>query len=160
LCSNTRQEVRKVIRNCRHYIQFPTSINTSYLQLYKLDILLLSKLLPGLKGNRKRKHRELVLENNLPWIINSHTVWYQLEWVCDGRCEKLKQDIVTLLHIKVKSKAIPVTSLGRLQVCEMLRIPHCLQNWLTDGRQCVSPMHRLLSTPQKHNFSASGTHVF
>jgi hypothetical protein len=36
-----------------------------------------------------------------------------------------------LLHIK--SKAILVTSRGGLQDCEMLRIPHCLENRLTDG---------------------------
>jgi hypothetical protein len=29
------------------------------------------------------------------------------------------------------SKAIPVTGLGGLQGCEMLRIPHCLDNRLT-----------------------------
>jgi hypothetical protein len=39
----------------------------------------------------------------------------------------------------------------------MLRIPHCLDSRLTDGGQFVSPTHRSRSTPQKHNFSASGT---
>jgi hypothetical protein len=51
------------------------------------------------------------------------------------------------------SKAIPATDRGGLQVCEMLRIPHCLGNWLTDGGT-----HRRRYTPQKHYFSASGTH--
>jgi hypothetical protein len=32
-----------------------------------------------------------------------------------------------------KSKAIPVTGCGGLQGCEMLRIPHCLDNRLEDG---------------------------
>jgi hypothetical protein len=40
----------------------------------------------------------------------------------------------------------------------MLRIPHCLDNRLTDGGKAVSRTPRLLSTPRKHNFSASGTH--
>jgi hypothetical protein len=58
----------------------------------------------------------------------------------------------------------------------MLRIPHCLDNRLIDGSKFVSPTHRpplnnyhslaLVrertnrppSTPQKHYFSASGTH--
>jgi hypothetical protein len=39
----------------------------------------------------------------------------------------------------------------------MLMIPHCLENWLTDGGKFVSPVHQPISTPQKH-FSASGTH--
>jgi hypothetical protein len=42
--------------------------------------------------------------------------------------------------------------------CEMLRIPHCLDNRLTDGGKVVSPMYWPRSTPQKHCFSASGTH--
>jgi hypothetical protein len=40
----------------------------------------------------------------------------------------------------------------------MLRIPHFLDNRLTDGDEVVSPTHRQRSTPQKHYFSASGTH--
>jgi hypothetical protein len=33
-----------------------------------------------------------------------------------------------------------------------------LDNRFTDGGEVVSPTHRLRSTPQKHYFSASGTH--
>jgi hypothetical protein len=40
----------------------------------------------------------------------------------------------------------------------MLRIPHCLDSRLTNRGKVVSPMHQLLSAPQKHIFSASGTH--
>jgi hypothetical protein len=40
----------------------------------------------------------------------------------------------------------------------MLRIPHCLDNRLTDGGKVVSPTHLPYFTPQKHYFSASGTH--
>jgi hypothetical protein len=40
----------------------------------------------------------------------------------------------------------------------MLRIPHCLDNWLIDGGKVVSPTHRPHFTPQKHFFNASGTH--
>jgi hypothetical protein len=39
----------------------------------------------------------------------------------------------------------------------MLRIPHCIDSQLTDGGKVVSPMHRPLSTLQKH-FSASDSH--
>jgi hypothetical protein len=41
--------------------------------------------------------------------------------------------------------------------CEMLRIPHCIDNRLTDDGKVVSPMHPPPSTPQKHYFSAPGT---
>jgi hypothetical protein len=44
-----------------------------------------------------------------------------------------------------------------LQGCEMLRIPHCLDNRLTDGSKVVSPTHPPRSTPQEHYFSVSGT---
>jgi hypothetical protein len=60
--------------------------------------------------------------------------------------------------IKIKGKAIPVTGCGGLWGCDMLRIPHCLDNRLTDGGKVVSPTHWPHSTPQKHYFSASGTH--
>jgi hypothetical protein len=39
----------------------------------------------------------------------------------------------------------------------MLRIPHCLDNRLTDDGEVISPTYRPRSTPQKQ-FPASGTH--
>jgi hypothetical protein len=40
----------------------------------------------------------------------------------------------------------------------MLRIPHCLDNQLTDGGEVVSPTHLRQSTPQKHYYVyVSGT---
>jgi hypothetical protein len=65
-----------------------------------------------------------------------------------------------VLHSRTQqSKAIIlVTGRGGLQGCEMLTIPYCLDNQLTDGGKVVSPTHRPGSTLQKHNFSASGTH--
>jgi hypothetical protein len=41
----------------------------------------------------------------------------------------------------------------------MLRIPHCLDNRLTNGGKVVSPMHPPHFTPYKHYFSASGTDI-
>jgi hypothetical protein len=42
----------------------------------------------------------------------------------------------------------------------MLRIPHCLDNPLTDGGKVVGPTHQPHFTPQKHYyFYVSGTHV-
>jgi hypothetical protein len=41
----------------------------------------------------------------------------------------------------------------------MLRIPQCLDSWLTDGGKVVGPTHRQHFTPQKHYyFYLSGTH--
>jgi hypothetical protein len=42
---------------------------------------------------------------------------------------------------KSKSKAISITGCGDIEGYEMLRIPHCLYNRLTDGSKVVSPMH-------------------
>jgi hypothetical protein len=42
--------------------------------------------------------------------------------------------------------------------CEMLRIPHCLDNRFTDGGKVGSPMHRPPSALQKHYFYVSDTH--
>jgi hypothetical protein len=40
----------------------------------------------------------------------------------------------------------------------MLRIPHCLDNRLTDDGEVASSKQRPRSAPQKYYFSASGTH--
>jgi hypothetical protein len=56
------------------------------------------------------------------------------------------------------AKAIPVIGHEGLYGCEMLRVPSCLDNLLADGGEVVSLTHRVRSTPQKHYFSASGTH--
>jgi hypothetical protein len=42
--------------------------------------------------------------------------------------------------------------------CETSRLPHCLDNGLTDGGKFVSPTYRPRSAPYKHYFSASGTY--
>jgi hypothetical protein len=50
---------------------------------------------------------------------------------------------------KTKSKDIPVTGRGGLQGCEMLKIPHCLDNRLIGGCKVVSLTHRSHSTHLK-----------
>jgi hypothetical protein len=50
------------------------------------------------------------------------------------------------------------TGRGGLYGCEKLRISYYLDNLMTDGGKVVNPTHRPSSTPQKHYFSASGTH--
>jgi hypothetical protein len=62
--------------------------------------------------------------------------------------------------VKKKSKAIPITGLGGLLGCEMLRIPHCLDNRLTYGGKVVSLTHRPHFTPQKHNYFYVSGNVF
>jgi hypothetical protein len=59
--------------------------------------------------------------------------------------------------LQSKRNAIPVSGHVGLQGCDMLKIPHCLDNRITDGGK-VSPTHRLRSTPQKLYFYATGTH--
>jgi hypothetical protein len=39
-------------------------------------------------------------------------------------------------------KAVPVTGRGGPQCCETSRLPHFLENWLTDGGEVVSFMRR------------------
>jgi hypothetical protein len=45
----------------------------------------------------------------------------------------LSVDIELVKVMNIKCKAIPVTGRGGLYGCNMLRIPHCLDNRLTDG---------------------------
>jgi hypothetical protein len=44
--------------------------------------------------------------------------------------------------------AFPVTGRGDLYGCQMLRIPHCLDNRLTDGSKIGSLTRQPRSTPQ------------
>jgi hypothetical protein len=48
--------------------------------------------------------------------------------------------------------ALSTSGRGGLQGCEMLRIPHCLDNRLTDGCAVVSPTHQSRSTLHKQYF--------
>jgi hypothetical protein len=58
------------------------------------------------------------------------------------------------LH-QCKSKAIPVAGRGGLYGCETPRIPHCLDNRLTDGGEAVKPYApAALYSPE----TFSGTH--
>jgi hypothetical protein len=57
-------------------------------------------------------------------------------------------------HIKV-TKTIPVTDRRDLQSCEMLEIPHCIHNRLTDGGDVISLTRRPRSTSRNifwHSF--------
>jgi hypothetical protein len=59
----------------------------------------------------------------------------------------------------LKSKAIPVTGLGGLYDCEILRTSHCLDNRLTRDGKVVRSTHQSHFAPQKHYyFYVSGTH--
>jgi hypothetical protein len=62
------------------------------------------------------------------------------------------------LGARGEGKAIPVTGRGGLEGCDMLWIPHCLDNRLIDGGKVVSPTHQPHFTSQKHYFfNVSGT---
>jgi hypothetical protein len=61
--------------------------------------------------------------------------------------EQLKQ------KIPLKTKVIPVTGLGGLQDCGMLKLPHCLDNRLTDGgKGCQPEAPAALYTPETSLF--------
>jgi hypothetical protein len=55
---------------------------------------------------------------------------------------------------KKKGKVIPVRDHEGPQGCEMSRLPHFLDNWLTVGSEVVSLMRRPPFTPRK----IPGTH--
>jgi hypothetical protein len=60
------------------------------------------------------------------------------------------------LRKRLRLKAYKLSIVQHL--CAMLRVPHCLDNGLTNGFEFVSLMGGPRSTPQKHYFSASGTY--
>jgi hypothetical protein len=62
---------------------------------------------------------------------------------------KILWNIEILELRKAKSKAIPVTGCGGPKGCETLRLPHFLDNRLTDGGEVVSRTRRLPFTPRK-----------
>jgi hypothetical protein len=68
-------------------------------------------------------------------------------------------DVLCFLWGESKNKAIPITGLKGLKSCQMLRIPHSLDNRHRDGGKVVSPTHQPQYTPQKHYyFNIYGTH--
>jgi hypothetical protein len=56
-------------------------------------------------------------------------------------------------HLHIECEAIPVTGRGGLQRCEMLRIPHFVDNRLIDDGEVVSLMHRPSTTLHELFFS-------
>jgi hypothetical protein len=57
-----------------------------------------------------------------------------------------------ILHTYIKGKAIPLTDHGGPQGCETSRLPHFLDNWLTDGGGVVSLKRWPLFTPQEDSW--------
>jgi hypothetical protein len=53
---------------------------------------------------------------------------------------------------KIKGKVIPVTGREGPQGCETSRLPHFLDNRLTDGSEVVSLTHRFLFTSQEDSW--------
>jgi hypothetical protein len=49
-------------------------------------------------ANQSWRQKRLVPWNNLPWIINSHTIWHHLEWIRDGASKELKHSIAHIEH--------------------------------------------------------------
>jgi hypothetical protein len=76
-----------------------------------------------------------------------HHIVEILVWICNI---KTKGAIQTSRPVSIHNmiKAISVTGHQSLKDCEMLRIPHCLDSWLTDGGKVASLTRRLSFTPQ------------
>jgi hypothetical protein len=58
--------------------------------------------------------------------------------LCSVSCRSVKEKVVlsytpAVSFCKRKATSIPATDRGGLYSGEMLRINHCLDNWLTDG---------------------------
>jgi hypothetical protein len=81
------------------------------------------------------------------WVTRIGELGTALAYVAtDARFEEVHSITRTT---RCKSKAISVTGRGGLKGCKMLRIPHCLDNRLTDGGKIVSPTLRpLLYSPE------------
>jgi hypothetical protein len=84
-------------------------------------------------------------------MVNKKTLISSSCIATDGQSASL-----SCFRAPIKKK--PVTGRGGLQGCDMLRVPHCLDNLLIDGGKVVSPSHRPHFTPQKFFFNISGTH--
>jgi hypothetical protein len=50
-------------------------------------------------------------------------------------------------HLHIRSEAIPVAGHRGLQGCEIFRIPHCLDNRLTDDGEVIGLTRRPCSSP-------------
>jgi hypothetical protein len=59
-------------------------------------------------------------------------------------------NLILTLMTDAQFSSIILTSTYTITWCEMLRIPHCLDNRLTDGGKVVSPTQWPRSTLQKH----------
>jgi hypothetical protein len=73
--------------------------------------------------------------------------------------EAISSYVGTIINNGKYCNAIPITGREGLWGCEMLRLPRCLDNRLTDAGKVVSLRHRPRSTSQKHYFSASDTNL-
>jgi hypothetical protein len=77
-------------------------------------------------------------------MVLTQVVYYSTEHECHViQC-------FTFSYRYKKGKATPVTDREGPWGCEMSRLQHFLDNWLTDGGKLVSLMHQPPFTPQKH----------
>jgi hypothetical protein len=74
--------------------------------------------------------------------------------IIDGYILYEKKKLTLIIIIIIKGKAIPVTGRGGPYGCELSRLPHFLDNCLTDGCEVISLTCQLPFTPRK----IPGTH--
>jgi hypothetical protein len=69
-------------------------------------------------------------------------------------CCKCKEDCCMFLLTKqlIKGNAVPVTGCEGPRGCQRSRLPHLLDNWLTDGGKVVSLTHQLPFTPREDSW--------
>jgi hypothetical protein len=76
-----------------------------------------------------------------PSEITAGTLYMLFMCAASLKFDGLFLDIISNSHT-IEGTAIPVTGRGGPWRCETLRLPHFLDNMLTDGDEVVSLMHR------------------
>jgi hypothetical protein len=106
---------------------------------------------------QSNEDRDAPLEFKRPGRLVDYSLHLVRRLIIRGAIPSCPTYTVRLCALLLK-KAIRVTGRGGQYGCHMLRIPHCLDNRLTDGGEVVRLTRRPRSTPQKHFFPASGIH--
>jgi hypothetical protein len=81
-----------------------------------------------------------------PCLTNKIICSIKTIYMKDEHIKRLSTLLVVCIDIK-KGEAVSVTGRGGPQSCEMLRLPHFLDSWLTNGGEVVSLMCRPPFTP-------------
>jgi hypothetical protein len=97
------------------------------------------------------------LQQYLAWevsnsITSSQTLSHVSMDIVSIILETVSETWLLIVYGKAKGKAIPVTGHGGPLGCETLRVPHYLDDRLTDGCKVVSLTRQLPFTPQEDSW--------